>query len=268
MSYLNSWVAWLVVIFIILIVMCVWIRATTEEEQTSTTSKTSKTSTTSTTSKTGTSKTKSTVKSNVPANVSDIVKDMRLAPVLSREIQVLSLQSPRIDVAHTTQTDASQTFTPKAYVYGPKKNTKMQSKGEQACKIALDEIYNKDFQVQVRNLPWLKNPKTKRNLELDLYCPELKIACEYHGKQHYQIVNRFHPKGQDDLDYQKWKDQLKVDLCDDNGVYLITVPYTIPLSQIKEFILHYLPERENERLMGIMSMSISPTQYNTLTGRY
>jgi hypothetical protein len=127
------------------------------------------------------------------------------------------------------------------------KKSKKQSKGEIECKKVLDKIYNTDFQVQVRNLPWLKNPKTKRNLELDLYCPELKIACEYHGKQHYEVVKRFHRKGAVDLKYQQWKDNLKYELCNEAGVYLITVPYTVPLDKIEAFILYFLPERVQER---------------------
>ncbi len=119
---------------------------------------------------------------------------------------------------------------------------KHQSKGEAECKRVLEDIYGLPFDVQVRNLDIIKNPKTGRNLELDLYCPSIKIACEYNGRQHYEVVPRFHKNGQADLDYQQWKDNFKVDMCDAAGIYLITVPYNVPINKINDFIHYYLPD--------------------------
>ena len=118
-----------------------------------------------------------------------------------------------------------------------------QSKGEAECRRILEDIYGMRFRVQVRDLPELRNPKTGNILELDLYCPELKLACEYHGRQHYELVPFFHKNGQKDLDYQQWKDNIKVDMCDSAGIYMITVPYNVEIKNIRKFIEYYLPDK-------------------------
>lgn len=118
-----------------------------------------------------------------------------------------------------------------------------QSVGEAECYRVFCELFGKEeVHVQSRNIPWLINPLTHRHLELDIYVPRWKIACEYNGEQHYNIVSRFHRHGQESLDYQKWKDNVKVDLCDANGHYLITVPYWIAVKEIRQYILSNLPK--------------------------
>jgi hypothetical protein len=115
------------------------------------------------------------------------------------------------------------------------------SKGERLCKQAIEEIYGKPF-FCVRP-DFLKNPETGRNLELDIYNDELKIAVEYSGKSHYVFPNSFHKTHQDFIN-QVRRDKFKVEQCDSHGVYLITVPYNVPLNltDIKKYITCYLPE--------------------------
>ena len=115
-----------------------------------------------------------------------------------------------------------------------------QSIGEAECYRVFCNLFGKDnVRVQCRNIPWLINPLTKRHLELDIYVPSRGIACEYNGEQHYHVVSRFHKYGQESLKYQIYKDNVKVDLCDANGVYLITVPYWE--KNIQRFILSSMP---------------------------
>lgn len=61
------------------------------------------------------------------------------------------------------------------------------------------------------------------NLELDGYCPELKIAFEYNGKQHYKRVETFQPKPED-FEKQVWHDRQKKHMCAKQGVALFDVP--------------------------------------------
>ncbi len=80
---------------------------------------------------------------------------------------------------------------------------------------------------------FLKNPATKRNLELDFYCAELKLAFEVNGIQHYKYTPYFHRKGINDFHYQEERDDLKKSLLRKKGVVLITVPFNIDTTAKK-----------------------------------
>jgi len=120
------------------------------------------------------------------------------------------------------------------------KNGKI-SKGEMFCKRAIEEIYKVPFYCVRPN--FLKNPETGRNLELDMYNDSLKIAVEYNAAQHYIFPNSFH-KTYEEFINQVRRDQFKVETCDQNGIYLITVPYNVPLEyeSIKKYIEYHLPK--------------------------
>lgn len=115
------------------------------------------------------------------------------------------------------------------------------SKGEKLCKQVLEDMFKKPFYC-VRP-DFLKNPESGRNLELDLYNDDLKLAVEYSGAAHYTFPNGFH-KTYDEFISQVRRDEYKLQMCDKNGVYLITVPYTVPLNvdAIKNYIHQRLPE--------------------------
>jgi hypothetical protein len=65
---------------------------------------------------------------------------------------------------------------------------------------------------------WLTNPTTGKPLELDRYYPELKIAYEFQGEQHIRPV-----KGMGDFEYRKYLDELKCELCENRGVFLVKI---------------------------------------------
>lgn len=94
-------------------------------------------------------------------------------------------------------------------------------KNEQRCRKILERIYGKPFPTVRPN--WLKNPATRRNLELDMYCHELRLACEYDGKQH-TMKTKFH-RSKKELSYQMHKDMYKTHRCKKLGITLIRVPY-------------------------------------------
>lgn len=119
------------------------------------------------------------------------------------------------------------------------------SKGEEACLIAAEEIFGVPFRKVRPN--WLINPKTGRRMEIDCYNDDIKVGIEYNGKQHYIYPNGFH-KCEEEFEEQKERDISKLEQCDQNGVYLITVPYTIPPHQIKPFIEYYHPEKRAKRI--------------------
>ena len=113
----------------------------------------------------------------------------------------------------------------------PPSNPSRWKRQERCCR-SIEELIGQPFERDVRTIPWLYNPETGARLELDCYNKDLGIAIEHNGEHHYKYPNRWNK------DYDDWlamvrRDRLKPDLCDQNGVYLITIPYSIPYNEIK-----------------------------------
>jgi hypothetical protein len=128
--------------------------------------------------------------------------------------------------------------------------------GEKICCKTLEEIYGVEFKTT--RPKFLINPESGRRLELDCYNEKLKIAVEYNGVQHYKFPNFIH-KNYEEFEKQVKRDKLKYDLCEKEGVYLITVPYTCPYDKISDYIKYYLPEEvikrsEEERYVSIVPL--------------
>lgn len=136
------------------------------------------------------------------------------------------------------------------YIKGIRMNAN-QSKGEGLCRQVFQEIFGLRFPTVRPDI--LENPETGHNLEFDGYNPVLKIAFEYSGIQHYEFPNPFH-KTEEEFIEQLRKDRYKREVADQEGIYLIVIPYTVPLNykEIYKFILFYLPENvEYRRLKGL-----------------
>ena len=67
-------------------------------------------------------------------------------------------------------------------------------------------------------------PSFLEGLQLDGYCPELTLAFEYQGEQHYDPENYFHFGDTASFHAQQGRDAKKVNLCKDAGVRLLVVP--------------------------------------------
>lgn len=106
-------------------------------------------------------------------------------------------------------------------------------KNEEKCREIIQSIYNRPFK-KVRP-DFLKNPKTGRNLELDMYNEGLKIAVEYNGIQHRTYAPYFH-KSPEDYNTQVERDNLKMRRCKEVGVTLIVVPDTVRYNEMDTFI--------------------------------
>lgn len=115
---------------------------------------------------------------------------------------------------------------------------------EDECHRILEEITGRKFYKNVRP-PFLKNPVTSRNLELDCYDGE-HIALEYQGIQHYKYPNPYH-RSEKEFEYQVQKDKWKFDRCEENDVFLIRVPYTVPFRKLKSYIQNRLSVYYDEK---------------------
>ena len=121
------------------------------------------------------------------------------------------------------------------YSVKPTRQPPRESKGETECRRVLQFLFKRSFNKHRPD--FLRNPVTGGdfNLELDCFDPELKIAVEYNGVQHYKYIPFFH-KNKEDFLNQKYRDDMKRRMCIDNGILLIEVPYTIKIENIKEYI--------------------------------
>ncbi len=125
---------------------------------------------------------------------------------------------------------------------GLQKEPKRDSKGEIECRRVLEQIFNKPF-PKIRP-DFLRNPVTSdntynNNLEIDCYNKELKIGVEYNGIQHHKYTPYFH-KTKDAFQNQKYRDHIKRELCQKNGVFLIEVPHTVKIPEIRAFLISKL----------------------------
>ena len=123
-----------------------------------------------------------------------------------------------------------------------------ESKGELECRRVIEKITGHPF-PKVRPNFLRNNITSGHNLELDCYNPELKIAVEYNGEQHYKYVPYFH-QSKEGFYNIKYRDDMKNRLCQENGVNLITVPYTVPITSIEKYLINSIPS-ENIKVMKL-----------------
>ncbi len=97
------------------------------------------------------------------------------------------------------------------------------SYGEKLC-MDLLKMWFPDKVVIYNHRPiWLRNSQTGRNLELDIYFPDLNLAVEFNGSQHKLLL-------------QKRKDYYKSRKCFELGILLISVYHPMELFKFKSLI--------------------------------
>lgn len=63
-----------------------------------------------------------------------------------------------------------------------------------------------------------------RNIELDVWLPEKRIAFEYQGEQHFHDLVYLFGRGGDCEAYSK-RDEIKRTKCSELGISIVSVPY-------------------------------------------
>jgi len=126
--------------------------------------------------------------------------------------------------------------------------TGKESNGERITRRVMEKLFNKPF-IRIRP-DFLKNPETGRNMELDGYNEELKIAFEYNGMQHYHFPTRF-AKTELEFKNQLRRDKYKLDKCNELGIYLIIVPYSVSHNNILHDIWYKIhPDIRSKTIYG------------------
>lgn len=110
------------------------------------------------------------------------------------------------------------------------------SLGESLVRTALKNL-NLYFEEQ----KVFKGCQSKGKLRFDFYIPGDNVCIEYNGLQHYECVPYFHgsdPKlARTNFAYQQKRDAIKKSYCQQNGITLICIPYTVTqLFELTELI--------------------------------
>ena len=108
------------------------------------------------------------------------------------------------------------------------------SKAEAAIESALRRIFPNHRFVKVRPT-WLTNIKTRRRLEIDLYCESLALGIERGGVQHYVYPNGVHAS-REAFEALRERDLIKRKLSKVRGVLLIDVPFTVSAKGAEAFL--------------------------------
>jgi hypothetical protein len=113
-------------------------------------------------------------------------------------------------------------------------------KHETRCRAILERLLKAPF-TSVR--PAFLKYTTGKNLELDGYNAELKIAFEYQGIQHRQFTPLFH-KTYTDFQKQVERDTWKANVCAKKGILLLSIPDTVPYESLESFITNWCQEHD------------------------
>jgi hypothetical protein len=94
-------------------------------------------------------------------------------------------------------------------------------------------------------------PSFLQGLRYDGFCPELRIAFEYNGSQHYEEVPYFHREA-GAFERQLERDEKKVELSAENEIALIVIPHWVdhlePFIQRQLYLLG-VPGVERDQFM-------------------
>ncbi len=142
--------------------------------------------------------------------------------------------------------------------------------GERICREFFQQIFGKIFPKA--RPKWLVNNEGNQ-MELDGYCPSLRIAFEHQGLHHYSIRYSF-TKNKAELKRRKELDKIKIDLCKQRGILLIQIPEVptiTPVDNIKNIIkkaceLNHtpLPKKFDDIKINLLNAYRSPHIRNQL----
>lgn len=121
--------------------------------------------------------------------------------------------------------------------YRPAPGNATSGSGEERCRRFLQRMSGLQFK-RVRP-SWLRNPRTGRALELDMFVADPRpVAFEFDGAQHDRYTPFYHGTVQEFEDAQE-RDRVKDELCRQAGVELIRIPSAVH-DQPEAFVYEHL----------------------------
>ena len=110
--------------------------------------------------------------------------------------------------------------------YDVKANDKRKrSKHHIRARKIINEVYHSYRVLEGVKLPGSTSSHKKSVLYLDFFIPNIKMAFEVHGRQHYEHIPVFHRTKADFL-LAKARDEDKIEWCKLNGIEIITLKYS------------------------------------------
>lgn len=84
------------------------------------------------------------------------------------------------------------------------------------------------FEATKKVIPWIKTQR------IDIYFPEINLAIEYDGKQHFKPISIF--GGNSGFEYTIKQDKIKEQKCKENNCTLIRIPYKYTKDEFLKLI--------------------------------
>ncbi|WP_339176926.1 zinc-ribbon domain-containing protein [Paenibacillus sp. FSL R5-0701] len=112
----------------------------------------------------------------------------------------------------------------------PKCNNNSVFFNEEKCRFILESLTQKKF--------YKTRKEFGNGYELDGYNEELRLAFEYHGRQHFSYTPYFHNQSEEIFFEQQLRDLKKEQLCKENSIHLIVIPYNVESDTDKVGFLH------------------------------
>lgn len=118
------------------------------------------------------------------------------------------------------------------------KTKPFRSKKEGQMQQILNEILPDEEYIDNGYYSWMLSPKGAP-LQLDRFYPNLNVAFEYNGRQHYEYNSYMHTS-RESFEYLRKCDVRKKRECRRKGITLITIKYTKDIT--KEYLINRLKE--------------------------
>lgn len=149
--------------------------------------------------------------------------------------------------SYQNETSKIEIICPKHGIFKQRANFHLNGGGCPKCNVSKGQIKVRKFLQD--NFPKINFVEQYRDsflerLSYDFYLPELKLAIEYNGAQHYMPVDIF--GGEETFKKQLERDKRKLDLSNENGIILFSIKYDKDeedLVKLKELIMEICREK-------------------------